>query len=135
MRKPANYSETSFSCFCDEVFHSFPIDASPYSFLISLFIKKTKASSSFLKVRYRYSLFPCFPFITKGMINITQPTKKIMLTAKLNMSWFSKLDAIKNPAHKRKRIHPQRWNFVSLFRSSDNISIASYSLVIRSKIL
>jgi len=42
------------------------------------------------------------------MINITQAIKKIMLPARLKMLWLSKLDAIKNPAHKRKRIHPQR---------------------------
>jgi hypothetical protein len=42
------------------------------------------------------------------MINIKQAIKKIMLPARLKILWLIRLDAIKNPAHKRKSIHPQR---------------------------
>jgi hypothetical protein len=42
------------------------------------------------------------------MINITQAMRKIMLPTRLRMLWLRKLDAIKKPAHTRKRIHPQR---------------------------
>ena len=40
-------------------------------------------------------------------------------------------EAMKKPAHTRKRVQPHRWNFFSRFLSSAGITIASHNLVIQ----
>jgi hypothetical protein len=49
-----------------------------------------------------------FFLITRGTINTRQAIRKMMLPARLNMLLFSMLEAIKKPAHTRKRIQPHR---------------------------
>ena len=59
-----------------------------------------------------------------------QPARKIILPMRLGTLPLTIPAAIKNPAHTRKRIQPQRWNFLSRFLFLTDIIVASGDLVI-----
>ena len=64
------------------------------------------------------------------MMKTTQAMRKMMLPARPRMSPPLRAEAMKKPAHTRKRDQPQRWNLLSQFLLSADIAIASHNLVI-----
>ena len=60
----------------------------------------------------------------------TQAARKMTLPTRLMMLPLSTLEAMKKPAHTRKRIQPSRWNFLSRFLSSEDIVVSPHNPVI-----
>ncbi len=61
------------------------------------------------------------------MMKTIHPARKIILPMRLGTLPLTIPAAIKNPAHTRKRIQPQRWNFFSrltdIIVASDDLAI------------
>ena len=58
----------------------------------------------------------------------TQAARKMTLPTRPKMLPPSTLEAMKKPAHTRKRIQPERWNFFSQFLLSADIADKVYQL-------
>jgi hypothetical protein len=64
------------------------------------------------------------------MMKTKQPTRKMILPIRYRMSPLTMPEAIKKPAHTRKRSQPQRWNLLPRIILLD-IAITSYLLIMK----